>query len=85
MTAIELSEERQVRMSMRIFYSIIASTVMTVSVVLGTYFALKITDRDLANKNDMQDLQYQVLKIQVDKLEIEMKDLKNKVDSKADK
>lgn len=65
-------------MSLKIIYSIIISTAVTVLTVSGLYFKME-------NKNEIQDLQFQVLKLQVDKIEIELKEMQSRIDRKADK
>lgn len=71
-------ENTEVKMSLKIIYSIIISTAVTVLTVSGLYFKME-------NKNEIQDLQFQVLKLQVDKIEIELKEMQSRIDRKADK
>ncbi|MNE32120.1 hypothetical protein D3C80_1257160 [compost metagenome] len=66
---IDIHENRQVRMSLRLLYAIFGTVLTSMFIVMGTYFKFD-------NKNAMQDLQFQVLKLQVDKLEVEVERLK---------
>lgn len=71
MTALEEKEIKGV--TVKLLYAIIVSTVVMVASVMGAYYGLK-------GQNDLTQLQVDVLKAQVGNIEIDQKELRQRIE-----
>ena len=71
-------EEIWLRGSIKQIKALMIATVVIVSSVVGSYWAFK-------NKDDLQDLQIETLKLQNEKISIELHDLQIQLNTKKDK
>jgi len=71
-------EEIWLRGSLKQIKALMVATVVIVASVVGSYWAFK-------SKDDLQDLQLETLKLQVEKVSIELHDLRTELNNKKDK
>lgn len=81
----ESIENRTVSISLKMLWTIVISIIMGAVSVAGIYVKINDTDNKAETKNQLQDLQIQTLNLNVQKIEIDLRELQKANNSKNEK